>query len=65
MIGEIQKEQGYTDICINELDMEKVNAAPTKKWNELQRRLKSIATKYNTRPSQEYLRSTAANGNVS
>ena len=64
-IGEIQKEQGYTEVCITELAMgKKVKAAPTKKWNELQRRLEAIAAEYN-RPTLEYLRAIGANVNIS
>ncbi len=34
--GEIQKKQGYTEICINKLVMEKmVKVLLTKKWNKL------------------------------
>ncbi len=58
-IGEIQKEQGYTEIYINELAMgKKVKVLPTKKWNKLPRRFESIATEYNTRPGLEYLPSS-------
>ncbi len=65
-IGEIQKEQDYTEICINELAIgKKVKVAPIKKWNELLRHLESITAKYNTRPRLEYLQSIAANANIS
>lgn len=66
VIGEIQKEQGYIEICISELAMGKeVKAAPTKKWTELQEHLEAIATEYDTRPRLEYLSSIAANVNIS
>ncbi len=65
-IGEIQKEQGYAEICINELVMRnRVKAAHTKIWKVLQRHLESIVTEYNTRLRLAYLRSIAANVNVS
>ncbi len=65
-IAEIQKEQGYTEICITELAMgKKVKAAPNKKWSDLQTRLESIAVEYGTRPILEYLRFVAANVNIS
>lgn len=65
-IKEIQKEQGFTEICVTELAMGKrVKAAPTKKWADLQGRLESIASEYNTRPILEYLRAIAANVEIS
>lgn len=65
-IAEIQKEQGFTEICISELSMgKKVKAAPAKKWHDLQRRLESIAAEYQTKPLLEYLRTIAANVDIS
>lgn len=65
-IAEIQKEQGYSEMCLVELSMgKKVKAAPNAKWTELQNRLESIAAEYNTRPRLEYLRSIAANVTIS
>jgi len=54
---QLQKEQGFTEICIKELALgKKVKAASRKKWNEFQIRLESIAAEYNTRPKLEYQR---------
>jgi len=60
LLGEFQKELGYTEICITELAMGK-KAAPTKHWSDLE----SIAVQYNTLPRMEYLRTIAANVNIS
>lgn len=66
LLQELQKEQGFMEICINELAIgKKVKTAPTKKWSELQSRLESIAGEYNTRPRKEYLWAIAANVNIS
>lgn len=66
LLEELQKEQGYTEVCITELALgKKVKAAPTKKWNDLQLRIQSIASEYNTRPRLEYLRAISANVNIS
>lgn len=65
-IGEIQKEQGYMEITATELALgKKVKAAPTKKWVELQSRLEAIATEYGTQPVLQYIKSIAANVNIS
>jgi hypothetical protein len=65
-ITEIQKEQGYMEICITELAMgKKVKTSPTKKWIELQDRLESIAAQYASKPIMEYLRAIAANVAIS
>ncbi len=65
-IREILKEQGYTEIYINELAMgKKVKVTRTEKWHELLWCLESIGTEYNTRPRLEYLRSIVANVNIS
>lgn len=65
-IGEIQKEQGYMEICLTELAMgKKVKAAPAKKWVDRQTRLESIASEYNQRPLLEYLKTVGANVDIS
>jgi len=63
---EFQKEQGYTEICVQELTLGKrVKNAPTKKWRDLQTQLENIATDYNSiTPILEYLRNLPYNVSV-
>jgi hypothetical protein len=66
LIEELQKEQGYMEICVTELALgKKVKSARAKKWTDLQTRIGAIASEYDTRPIMEYLQSIAANVTIS
>ena len=59
---EFQKEQGFTEICLQELALGKrVKSAPTKKWHDLQQRLENIAADYNNMSVLTYLKNLAYN----
>lgn len=61
-LSEFQKEQGYTEICIQELALGKrVRNAPQKKWRDVQIRLENIAAEYENLPLLEYLNNLAYN----
>ena len=54
---ELQKKQGYIEICVTEVALDKrVKVAFAKKWIDLQTRTEVVAGEYNIRPRMEYLR---------
>lgn len=62
LLSEFQTEQGYTEICVQELALgKKVRYAPSKKWQDLQIRLESIAAEYDQVPILEYLANLSYN----
>jgi len=64
-LSEFQKEQGYTEICVQELALgKKIKYAPSKKWRDLQTRLENIAAEYNNLPILEYLSNLQQNVNI-
>ena len=66
LIKEFKKEQGYTEVCVLELNLGKrIRAMPKKKWSDLQDRIQGAVESYATHKANdtvlEYLRTLGHN----
>lgn len=61
MVRRIGKEQGLTEIKINQLMVGQEPPAKRKKYREVATRIKNIVTTYNDRDKKEYLIGIAHN----